>query len=149
MPKIDAETHRQLSIDELVGSLEATGSVLGERATALSVTIGRLSDRLEGMDGKTAVSVESNGTTLSFARWAGDWGVWLSDSESGTDDQGCLDPVELAQASIIRKAKAFPLLLELISAIEAEQKRQLSEIEAALALVRLEAGAITNKREGK
>jgi hypothetical protein len=138
MPKIPLK----LSIEQLIQRVEASGSALGEKATALSEIISQVALRLQKMSGKTSVTVESEeGVELSFSRW-NDWGLWLYDNESGTDQDGDRHPDDLTSVSMSRKARAFPLLLQLLPSIEAEQKRQLSEIDDALALLRAQQPAL-------
>jgi hypothetical protein len=127
-----------LSIDLLVQRVEATGATLGERATALSEIIAKIDARLGDMPGKTPVTIESNGIRLSFERY-GDWGLWLIDCDTeGAGLSGQIEPDALTSVSVLRKARAFPLVLQLLPEIEAEQNRQLSMIDAALAHLRAE-----------
>lgn len=120
----------KVSIEALVKNIEATGATLGEKATALSRIIEEISTRLQNMQGKTPVTLGEDGVTLAFDRKPRSWAVWLVDSDTEWDHgEPCGE--DLVGVSISRKARAFPLLLRLLTEIELEQQRQISEIETA------------------
>lgn len=137
----------QLSIDGLISRVESAGSVLGQKATSLSELIDHINERLQKIQGKVAVSVESDDIELTFGRSSNQWGLWLTDSESPNTENGRA-PLELARVSISRKARAFPLLLELLSAITTEQSRQIVEIDQAVMLLANDPDSIRDVGKG-
>jgi hypothetical protein len=138
----------QIPVEVLLHSIETSSTQLADRSTELSDLIGRIAERLCNMPGKATVRVESDVGELIFSKGRGGWGLWLLDDNCPSDLDG---PVadDLTQVSIKRKARAFPLLLELMREIENEHKRQISAIEEAAALVFDGPGSVgSNRKEG-
>lgn len=143
MPKIAPD----ISIEELLQKVEASGTALGEKATALSKIIEEVDLRLRDMPGKTALSVASDGVVLTFWRWP-HWALRLIDSDSAKDDEDDPVPEELTGVSILRKARALPLLPRLLRDIEEQQKHHAMEIAKAFESLDVESASVRTDRKG-
>jgi hypothetical protein len=117
-------------ITHLLKSVEAAGTELGEKASLLSDSILKIYQTLMSLPGKVEAQVRSEqpNVTVSFERFR-EWGLWLWDSDTETES-----PDELITVSISRKARAFPVLLDLLSAIDREMQSQIKSIDNAIAL---------------
>lgn len=120
------------SLDALLQQIEQRGSTFAEKATLLSQIIEEIDTRLTNSEGKVPASVNNPMITVNFSRGPHDeWGIWFTDEHSKPGSSGkVLEP--LIRASITRKAKAFPLILKLLRAIEARQLEADESVQRAL-----------------
>jgi hypothetical protein len=122
-------------IESALALIEKSSTIFAERASALSDLIEHVDRRLSDLPGKSSAVVGSEDLRLLFDRVGGEWGIWFIDDESEQLTDGRKLEL-LIRASIERKARAVPLLLELLSAIQAEQNRQLGLINEAVRLIK-------------
>lgn len=125
MPKIGAP----ISLEKRLELIESSSAEFAEKAGAISDFIQAVDERFCRLPGKVVVGVTAEKLALSFEKRMGEWGLWFSDEENPGN------PVNLAGASIDRKARAVPLVIRLISALRVEQKRLLESINDAHALL--------------
>ena len=125
------------SVETVLQNIETLSSVLAVRATALSDVIAAISDRLCQMAGKVEVDLESESEDLwlGFQRWSNNWAIRITDEDSDVGSDGRA-PEDLTRVSVARKARAFPLLLQLLRKINEEQKRQLQSIDSAFEMIK-------------
>jgi hypothetical protein len=134
------------AIETALSNIELSSLEFAQKATAMSEIIESVNARLRAMPGKMPVSVDTDEVRLSFDK-RDDWGLWIDDGEFEGETVPIDSPQHLCRVSIARKARAFPLLADLLRKIEAEQCRQTELIQAALvALETLEPAA---GREGR
>jgi hypothetical protein len=112
-------------VEAMLKKIEKSSVEISDQATDLSQFIELIENRLLEMPGKTGARVDGDERFLEFARY-GDWGVWLHDEETASDE-----PHQLSRVSVERKAKSFPLLIRLLAQILIEQERQLELLKAA------------------
>lgn len=123
-----------VSIGTMLGRVERSSADFADRATVLSESIERVAATLIGMPGKTEshVSDDENRIELAFDRLP-TWNLWVIDPEC-ENEFGERRSEPLANVSIPRKMRAFPLLLKLLADIESRLNAQVEEIEAAIGL---------------
>ena len=119
------------SIESLLQSVAVTSAAFAERATYVSETIERVETALCELPGKTPLEVSCDGVTVSFDKHKGRWGLWLVDEES-YDEYGDAHYQYLTTVSVTRKARALPLVLELLPKLAADQQRQIAEIDKSI-----------------
>jgi hypothetical protein len=130
------------SVESVFQRIEASSKKMATKATGISQFIEIVEGRLVKLPGKTEARVSKDNISLSFSR-ANDWGLWLSDEETASGEAD-----DLTRVSIMRKARALPLLIELLEELQAEQDRQLKVIDEADDLIGVALG-VREKREGK
>jgi hypothetical protein len=114
--------------------LETNGALLEESAKALSDSIAEITTRLQAIPGKVYACVEKENVTLEFDRYQATWNILVTDNDSEQIDGTEFLREPLTQVSVFRKARAFPLIQELLRQIYELQLATLSQIGTAFDL---------------
>jgi hypothetical protein len=124
-------------LDSALARIRSKSAQFAEKASEVSAMIEHVDAHLRDIPGKIPVTVGDKRVKIGVDRDS-DWGIWLVDEDS---EPSALEPSDvplresLTGVAIKRKVRAFPLVLQLLDEIEAEQERQLGEIDAAGQLI--------------
>jgi hypothetical protein len=108
--------------------IESAGAALGESASLLSDLVSAIDERLSNISGKVDATETGNGFDVTFTRAGNEWGLFLVTY----DDAGVGTFIRMVSAPLVLKARAFPLVLKLLTTIEQAQRDILKDVQQAL-----------------
>jgi len=138
-------------VDQSLRRIEIGGEVLGNTSSALSDLIAAIEGRLNAAAGKLPAGAETRSKEIkvTFERGKGnDWCLWLLDDDCVESSLGP-EPERLISVSVFRKARAVPVLLDLLEIIERRQAEYVKEVKSALATIATFSDARRAGTEGK